>query len=164
VAGNVVIKVPRSAQARVRAAWPSSRANWRDSAGSSTMPIEAPNSASGSSRKRSAWNNQVCEPACSIDASALANTRLSCATEAPATVGSMVLETARTRGSQAPHAGRTRTPRRTTPAHNHATCSRPPATTPQASAVIGTARCDASAKAPAIMHRFNKAGARAQRV
>ncbi len=162
IAGIAIISVVRSPQssAREKPAW-SVLTWWRDSVGRITVPSAMPNTPSGSSRKRSACDSQVCEPTNSSAAITVSSSRLICATDEPNRVGTISRITLRTSGCCQPHFGSvSRSSPRSAGSWN-SSCSRPAAITAQPSAVIGTVSRGASHSAPAIMQRLRITGVNA---
>ena len=151
-----VVRRPQSSAAENPAA--SVLTWWRESAGRITVPSATPNTPSGSSKKRSAWESQLCEPANRNEAITVSSSRLICATDEPNRVGTISRSTRRTSGCDQPQRGRvSRSIPRSAGSWN-SSCSAPAASTAQPSARIDMPISGASHSAPAIMHRLRITG------
>ncbi len=164
IAGTAISSVVRRPQSNAleKPAW--SVLTWcRDSAGRITVPSATPNTPSGNSRKRSACDSQLCEPAYRNEAITVSSSRLICAIEEPNRVGTISVSTRRTSGWLQPQRGRVSRSMPRSAGSWNSNCSSPATSTAQPNARIGTSSFGASHSAPAIMHRLRITGVSAGR-
>ena len=125
------------------------------------MPSATPNTPSGSSRKRSACDSQLCEPTTSSEAITVSNSRLICATEEPNRVGTISRMIFRTSGWRQPQRGRVNRSSCRNAGNWNSNCRMPAARIAQPIARIGVCSFFDSHSAPAIMHRLRITGVNA---
>ena len=122
------------------------------------MPIATPKRPSGNSTRRSDRYSQVWLPVTSTEANMVPTSRLSCATEDENSVGTINLATRRTSGWRKPGLSVGRIPNRPNAGHSTSSCRMPATSTPQASALAGSAKRGASHTIAAIITRLCSTG------